>query len=148
MKSQVFAYCLSLCGLALAGCQSDAKQPAPEMIEVSAQVTQLAPDASYNIDLRRDDAVFHLAPGLDPNRLTVTCPTGPQMNFLDYVDLRVLPMAGEYSLESEHLFLAGGALPDQFWTPVMQPLATTTEMCWYCKDEIYEECTRKPCPPL
>lgn len=146
MNKRAVSFCLSLCALAVAGCQPEGDLYAPEVIDVS---TQIGGDTTYNIDLKRDDAIFHIAPGLDAHGLSVTCPTGPIMSFADYLDIRVLPTGAGYDPELEHLFLANGELPDDFWIPELHPLATTAEMCWYCKDDGgYEDCKQAPCPPL
>jgi hypothetical protein len=74
---------------------------------------ELATAPSYNIDLTREDAIFHVAAGLDASRIQVTCPTLAALEFADYVEIRIRPTGSKYDPNANELWLANGAVSEQ-----------------------------------
>jgi hypothetical protein len=91
----------------LPGCYAD-NMPAPEVVDVAGKLTV---DASYRIDLTRDDLAFYVAPDLDMTHLTVICPGRATISFSDYVVFRVEPVGVDYNPTTDALLLANAAIP-------------------------------------
>lgn len=75
---------------------------------------QLSSNAHYNIDLTRDDAVFHLAPNIDVSRLSVTSLTRSAIPFTEYVERMILPAGVDYDPAVSSLELANAAVHQEF----------------------------------
>jgi hypothetical protein len=108
----------------LAACEPE-NTSTPEVVSVAAE---LSGSTHYDIDLTRLDAVFHVAAGVDVERLSVTCPTLRAMTFADYIERRIDPTGAVYDSSRDTLWLANGAIPRPLVPEVeTQPLASKSQ---------------------